>query len=167
MFTNDSRFALVPASVKTAITTALQAEQDTYVLREVYEWLGYTRYDNAVAAFRGAGFSEGLDYTEVLLISQENPGGRPRKDLTLTTDCFKAFAMQARTEQGKQVRLYFIECERQLEKVMQQALSRTLTKLEQMELANEALAKQIDCYPSYVWDALETFVNRQYNKRRS
>ena len=101
MFTNDSRFALVPASVKSAITSALQSNEETFVLRDVYEWLGYSTYSNAVAAFENAGFLVESDF----MISHQFTGVRQRKDYLLTTDCFKAFAMQARTERGKQVRL--------------------------------------------------------------
>lgn len=113
MFTNDSRFALVPASVKTAITTALQANEETFVLRDVYEWLGYTTYGNAARAFENCEFTEGVDF----ITSDKFTGARQRKDYRLTADCFKAFAMQARTERGKQVRLYYIECERQLKRI--------------------------------------------------
>lgn len=83
MFTNDSRFALVPASVKSAITNALQANEETFVLREVYEWLGYSTYGNSQAAFTNAGFEENVDYW-VFMEIQKNSGGRPRKDYRLT-----------------------------------------------------------------------------------
>lgn len=143
MFTNDSRFALVPASVKTAITNALQANEETFVLRDVYEWLGYTRYDSAVDAFNNCGFSEGLEYEIQFRSLPGNSGGRQRKDYRLTADCFKAFAMQARTERGKQVRLYYIECERQLKSIVQeqQLKPATLKDADVVELAFEALGR--------------------------
>ena len=39
---------------------------------------------------------------------------RAKEVICVTVDCFKTWAMMANTPQGKQVRLYFLECERQL-----------------------------------------------------
>jgi len=59
------------------------------------------------------GFVEGVDFQ--VLISQElrpQGGFSNREDIRLTCDCFKQWGMMAGTEKGKQIRLYFIECER-------------------------------------------------------
>lgn len=143
MFTNDSRFALVPASVKTAITNALQANEETFVLRDVYEWLGYSTYQHAQTAFDNCGFAETLDFTIVTEKRKNGFGFREVKDICMTADCFKAFAMQARTERGKQVRLYYIECERQLKSIVQeqQLKPASLKDSDVVELAFEALGR--------------------------
>ena len=76
-------------------------------------WIGYTRKDNALRAFLSNGFDESVDY---LLIKEEikeadNVHGSTHRYF-LTVDCFKHFGMMAKTEQGKQVRRYFLQCEK-------------------------------------------------------
>ena len=76
-------------------------------------WIGYSRKDNALRAFLSNGFDESSDY---LLIKEEiketdNVHGSTHRYL-LTVDCFKHFAMMAKTEPGKQVRRYFLQCEK-------------------------------------------------------
>ncbi len=55
-------------------------------------------------------FELGADY-EVFHQKGEN-GGRPRIEYILSVDCAKSIAMMSRTERGKEVRAYFIECEK-------------------------------------------------------
>lgn len=45
-------------------------------------------------------------------------GGRPSEQLYLTVDCFKQLCMMANTEKGREVRKYFLECERKLKDVL-------------------------------------------------
>lgn len=57
-------------------------------------------------------FSESADY-EVFPETGENPaGGRPAKGYALSIDMAKELAMVERTPKGRQIRLYFIECEK-------------------------------------------------------
>lgn len=60
------------------------------------------------------GFAEGVDYTtEVIAKSGKNPtGGRPELEYHLTLDMAKELAMVENNPMGRQVRRYFIECER-------------------------------------------------------
>ena len=59
-------------------------------------------------------FSRGEDY-EVFPHSGENPnGGRPTTEYLLTIDTAKEIAMVENNHEGKQVRRYFIECEKRL-----------------------------------------------------
>lgn len=57
------------------------------------------------------GFEEGKDFIPFL---EESTGGRPKTDIALTVETAKHIAMIQRSEKGKQVRDYFIECEKQL-----------------------------------------------------
>jgi phage anti-repressor protein len=59
----------------------------------------------------GCGFEEGID-----LLFNEQLGTldvpRSKEHIFLTVDCFKTWGMMANTPQGKEIRLYFLECER-------------------------------------------------------
>ncbi len=60
------------------------------------------------------GFENHNDY-EVLYSLVKNPeGGRPAIQYALSLDMAKQLAMVERNDKGKQARLYFIECEKQL-----------------------------------------------------
>ncbi|MGP0902055.1 antA/AntB antirepressor family protein [Serratia sp. CY76391] len=59
------------------------------------------------------GFIANLDYTEFSPNSAKT-GGRRRKEYHLTLDTAKELAMVERNEKGRQVRRYFIDCEKQL-----------------------------------------------------
>jgi len=74
-----------------------------------WEWLGYSRKDHAKTALVESGFLLDIDFSRK---SGESTGGRPSELITLTVDCFKQWGMMAGTEQGKQIRRYFLECER-------------------------------------------------------
>lgn len=88
-----------------------------------WEWLGYSRKDNAWQSFQNAGFLADVDF-RISLVNQENNGrGRPKQLIELTIDCMKQWAMMSGTSKGKEVRLYFIECERKLKQIVQQPQS--------------------------------------------
>lgn len=55
------------------------------------------------------GFQENLDFCSFL---SESSGGRPSKEYHVTLDMAKELSMVDRGEKGKQVRKYFLECER-------------------------------------------------------
>ena len=57
-------------------------------------------------------FSEGADFVVFSETGKNPQGGRPAKEYALTLDMAKELGMVERNEQGRRVRLYFIECER-------------------------------------------------------
>lgn len=77
-----------------------------------WEWIGYSRKNNAKQALLDAGFIENED----LLIKQQPTTtgiqANLNENISLTIECFKMWAMMAKTSQGKQIRLYFLDCER-------------------------------------------------------
>jgi phage anti-repressor protein len=69
-------------------------------------WMGYSRRNNALRRLKH--FKEGKDLLKV----EQKTAGRTIQRFWLTIDCFKSMAMMAQTEQGDQVREYFLDCER-------------------------------------------------------
>ncbi|WP_242049380.1 MULTISPECIES: hypothetical protein [Nostocales] len=54
---------------------------------------------------------EALPY-KVFITSEENSkAGRPVEKIYLTTECFKEMGMLSKSEQGRQIRKYFLQCE--------------------------------------------------------
>ena len=62
------------------------------------------------------GFIQDEDY----LVITERTNGRPRKEYHITLDMGKELGMVERNERGRQIRQYFIRCERTLLKALQQ-----------------------------------------------
>jgi len=98
--------------------------------RPVWEWMGYSRKDNAKASL--AKLIEGVDF--LLLKAQEQTsgrGGHNRETARFSRDGFKQWGMLAGTDRGRQIRLYFIECEKRLQLGMSQptALNASIDKL--------------------------------------
>lgn len=80
-----------------------------------WEWLEYSNKANAWQSFQNAGFLEQTDF----MVNHEFTGARQKRVVHLTVDCFKQWAMMSGTSKGKQVRLYFIQCERKLKQLTQ------------------------------------------------
>ena len=62
------------------------------------------------------GFTENVDYQAIQFFveAKNGVGGTHKTDYVLTIDCAKEISMLQRTDKGKEARLYFIECEKQL-----------------------------------------------------
>lgn len=69
-------------------------------------------------------FIEGEDY--IILASEKNPlGGRPTQEIIVTLDTAKELAMMTRSQKGKEIREYFIQCEKELRNQNQMKLPQT------------------------------------------
>lgn len=75
-----------------------------------------TKFPDWVSRMLDYGFIEGEDFISIL---GESTGGRPSVDYVLSIDCAKEISMLQRTEKGKEMRKYFIECERKLQEAQQ------------------------------------------------
>ena len=89
-----------------------------------------TRYNDWFLRMCEYGFTEGVDFYSEL--SKTSEGGRPATDHLLTIDMAKELCMLQRTEQGKAVRRYLLDVEKQWnqpEAVMARALRMSNARL--------------------------------------
>lgn len=80
-----------------------------------WKWIGYSTKQKAKNKLAN-NFDIGFDYTLTQMVKRvegNKGGGSVRfESINLTLDCFKSLGMMAGTQQGKEVRRYFLECER-------------------------------------------------------
>ena len=123
-------------------------------LDDAWKWLGYSRKDKALETLKSY-FVLGEDF----VLHQEGEwrqSGRSSHSYGLTVNCLKEFGMIARTEQGKLIRKYFLECERLAKKKNLPQLPQTyleaLKALVESEEAKEQLTLQNSILESQVKD---------------
>jgi phage antirepressor YoqD-like protein/phage anti-repressor protein len=95
---------------------------------DAWQWLEYSKKSNA-KRFLIENFKEKIDF---LIKEQPTTIGiqaNPNQHILLTIECLKKWGMKCGTEKGEEVRLYFLECERIVKKVVE------LSRLEILELA--------------------------------
>lgn len=106
---------------------------------DAWQWIGYSRKDSAKRNLID-NFQENIDFHIIVELTTTGIQANPKQIIMLTIDCFKSMAMMAGTAKGKEVRQYFIECERQLK---QQQYQIPQTYAEALQLAADQ-AKQIE-----------------------
>ena len=100
-----------------------------------WKWLGYTRKETALKNLLSDQFDEGIDFTASPLGEPSTTGFQPAMPQTkyfLTVDCFKTLGMLAKTRFGKEIRRYFLDCEK-LAKDVYAGLTPTEILLKQCE----------------------------------
>lgn len=119
-------------------------------LEDAWQWLGYSRKDTAKNTLV-SNFEQGVDYiiqlpSETGAVTMPGFPAFTRQDVYLTVECFKAFGMLAGTAKGKEVRKYFLRCEKQLKELLKaQAVDK---QKEQKTLAAEVRDKHRKSYPA-------------------
>ncbi|BAZ39439.1 KilA-N domain family protein [Calothrix sp. NIES-4101] len=101
---------IVPFSKEKAIEFLSSLDDFPIDFDEAWSWLGYSTKQKAENKLR-RNFEEGLDFLTKGLKSSS--GGRPGQLVVLSIDCFKSLGMMAGTSQGKRIRKYFLDCERE------------------------------------------------------
>ncbi len=112
---------------------------------DAWQWIGYSTKQKAKNKLRN-NFKEGSDYTLTRMVKRvegNNGGGSVRfESISLTIDCFKSLGMMAGTEKGKEIRHYFLECER-LAQTAAEIIPAQAQEIERMRLELELIrAKQ-------------------------
>ena len=125
--------------------------------RDLYRFLRISRDFSTWIKKRlsDGGFASGQDYIGVFPQTGENPaGGRPAIDYHLSLETAKHIGMMERSEKGRKIRSYFIECERRAQEgggyppELETALSRRLHRmaLDHHDRARALLAGRIREY---------------------
>ncbi|NDJ59394.1 hypothetical protein GWD52_20905 [Enterobacteriaceae bacterium 4M9] len=122
--------------------------------RDLHAFLGVGKVFAAWVASRieEYGFIENQDFI-VFSNSGKNTVGRRRRDYHLTLDTAKELAMVERNEKGRQIRRYFIECEKQLkqqsERPQQRSSCRYCATVTVFDAVTQSLLQMTvrdDCY---------------------
>lgn len=129
-----------------AITLLNSVDDYPVDFNEAWQWLGYATKQKAEKKLK-QNFEEGIDFLTKGLKS--STGGRPSELIVLTVDCFKSLGMTAGTEQGKQIRKYFLECEKIAKQKPDaltelEILARTVTRMAEQERRALEQQKQLD-----------------------
>ncbi|MFW9317814.1 antA/AntB antirepressor family protein [Glaesserella parasuis] len=105
--------------------------------RELHQFLESKRqYANWISErITDYGFIQDEDY----IIVHERTNGRPRKEYHITLDMGKELAMVERNEKGRQIRKYFIECERKANSQNEQQIAPITITPEQQRAIQEAV----------------------------
>ncbi len=105
---------------ETAITLVKSADEFPVNFEDAWQWLEYSTKGNAKVSFMGSGFIQGTDYQLMVNHKLRPQGGYSnREDIYLTNDCFVHWAMMSGTPKGKEIRVYFIEAEKELKQLKQ------------------------------------------------
>lgn len=89
--------------------------------RELHEFLEIgTRFNDWFSRMVEYGFAQDVDYEKIIneVCTQKRVRTYEQVDYAISLDMAKEISMIQRSEKGKQARLYFIECEKQLKEVV-------------------------------------------------
>lgn len=130
------------------LITIITNEQGSEVVsaRDLYEYFALAeRFSKWIERMFEYGFNEGIDYTPYQKVHPLN--NQPITDYYLTIDTAKHIAMLQRTEQGKEIRHYFIDHERRSKELIQQ-LNKPQSDVEILSnavlVANRLLAEKVE-----------------------
>jgi len=139
---------MIDFSKDLAITLLNSTDQYPVDFDDAWEWLGFA--NKASAKRKLSSLVIGVDYSTEML---KNPSaGRPSESIRLTVEAFKVMGMMAGTEKGREIRLYFLECEKvaklrgdELDAISEmEMIARTATRLAALQRQSAQQQKQLD-----------------------
>lgn len=101
-------------TLSTALSISTSSEDFPVNFDAAWRWIGYKAKRNAKEVLMN-NFEEGVDFLR--LTTKSPTGGRPSESIMLTKNTFKELSMIAGTDKGKEIRRYFLNCEKQLKQV--------------------------------------------------
>ena len=104
---------------------------------DAWVWLGYSKKSHALS-FLKANFVEGTDFA--LLRKREwSQAGRSSDIYGLTVECFQNMGMMAGTAKGKEIRVYFLQCEKELKQIKRQQSQPLMLPEQRLQIAVEGI----------------------------
>lgn len=99
--------------------------------RELHEYLEVqTRFDDWIRTrIEKFNFVENEDYIVFLKNKENISGGRPTKEYTISIDMAKELSMVENNEKGREIRKYFIECEKLLKGIRNNYINGVISDL--------------------------------------
>lgn len=134
-------------SQQLALSLYESTEEFPIYLEDAGTWLEYHDKATAKRAFLKCGFIEGLDYHIYAEPTTTGISANPKQKLNMTVDAFKHWGMLCGTEKGKQIRYYFLECEKLAKKVTESvnpALLECLNNMQREMKVLSARTKRLD-----------------------
>lgn len=103
---------------------------------DAWRWIGYTRKDSAKDLLVSS-FKKDVDFFAPgeTGAKKKGRGGHNRELIFLTVDCFKSFCMMAGTQKGREVRLYFLRCEAELKRRIEEECNQSKQNVQQKLVA--------------------------------
>ncbi|NEQ53608.1 MAG: hypothetical protein F6K11_26320 [Leptolyngbya sp. SIO3F4] len=98
-----------------AMVMVQSTEQFPVDFDNAWKWIGWTRKSKAKKTLTN-NFIEGVDFCT--RGCKSSTGGRSSELILLTVDCFKSLGMMAGTEKGREIRQYFLKCEKQVKQLI-------------------------------------------------
>jgi phage anti-repressor protein len=106
---------------ESSIFSLIQSDQKFPIdFDDVWQWLDFSTKGNAKRSFERVGFIEGTDFCSFIQNDKREIGATAREVIQLTLECFKTWAMTVHTDRGKEVRSYFLNCEAELKRRIQE-----------------------------------------------
>ena len=102
---------------------------------DAWRWIGWPKKQHGKDVLLN-NFIEGLDFLRKGVKS--STGGRPSEWIILTIDCLKSLSMMAGTIKGREVREYFIKCERELKCRLQEEQDSKRDRILQAVVSDES-----------------------------
>ena len=124
-------------------TTINEEEVNAVNARELWQKLGVKRDFSNWIKDRLEGFTEGQDFTVAKIGEGKNRGRFASIEYIISLDVAKHIAMLERNEQGKKIRQYFIEVEKNARK-FSEAVSAQVSAMIPVIRENERLRFQLD-----------------------
>lgn len=146
----------VDFDVNTALTLWESNDDFPVDFDDAWQWMGYSKKDKALKMLY-VNFEEGVDFS-LPEKGEWTHSGRSRDIYLLTVDCFKSFCLLAGTDKGKQVRKYFIDCEKQLKKIYAQLKQDSTEKVNKFAQYVEKLIKTKQITPQVGFEMNLTFL---------
>lgn len=158
---------------KEIVFELLQSDQDFPIdFDDAWKWVEYAQKKDALKKLR-SNFLKKVDYVGddsdesdvdfAFAFAKAKRGGQNRRIIFLTVDCFKSFCMMAGTPKGREVRQYFLDCERELKRRIQE--ERNQFKRDKQQVLIEAMvSKDVVSRKPKFDDEFYAMVYRLYGK---